>query len=83
MLNDRYRTTENITLPFKVRATINEATSTRVEFKIAIKANYSSKLFAQNMIVKIPTPLNTASTKTQVNGGKAKYSGSENCFIWK
>ncbi|KAJ3306593.1 hypothetical protein HDV03_004722 [Kappamyces sp. JEL0829] len=79
----KYRTTDNISLPFKVRAVVNEVTATKVEFKISVRSNYSSKLFAQNMIIKVPTPLNTASTRIQVNGGKAKYVGGENCFVWK
>ncbi|KAJ3333460.1 hypothetical protein HDU91_002927, partial [Kappamyces sp. JEL0680] len=78
----KYRTTDNISLPFKVRAVVNEVTATKVEFKISVRSNYSSKLFAQNMIIKVPTPLNTASTRIQVNGGKAKYVGGENCFVW-
>lgn len=79
----RYRTTENISVPFKVRAVVNEISTTRVEFKISVRSNFSNKIFAQNIIIKIPTPLNTASTKINVNGGKAKYAGGENCFTWK
>ncbi|KAI8892917.1 Mu homology domain-containing protein [Globomyces pollinis-pini] len=79
----KYRTTENISVPFKVRAIVNEVSSNRVEFKVNVRSNYSSKIFAQNIVIKIPTPLNTASTKISVNGGKAKYVGSENCFVWK
>jgi AP-2 complex subunit mu-1 len=58
-------------------------TENKVEYKISIRANYSGKLFGQNVVIKIPTPLNTASTKISVQGGKAKYVGSENCFVWK
>jgi AP-2 complex subunit mu-1 len=80
----KYRTTENITLPFKIRAIVTELPSqNKVEYKISIRSNYSSKIFAQNIAVKIPTPLNTSSTKISVNGGKAKYAGGENCFVWK
>ncbi|KAH6583411.1 hypothetical protein BASA50_010289 [Batrachochytrium salamandrivorans] len=79
----RYRTTENISLPFKVHAVVNELSPTRVEFRIAVKSLFSSKVFAQNIVIKIPTPLNTASTKINVTAGKAKYNGSENCMVWK
>lgn len=79
----RYRMTENILLPFKVRAVVNEVSATKVEYKVSVRSNYPAKLFAQGIIIKIPTPLNTASTKTAVNSGKAKYVGGENCFIWK
>ncbi|KAI8906919.1 Mu homology domain-containing protein [Gorgonomyces haynaldii] len=79
----RYRTTDNISLPFKVHAIVNEISQTRVEFQIAIKAQYSSKIHATNVVVKVPTPLNTASAKINVQQGKAKYNGSENAIVWK
>ncbi len=79
----RYRTTENISIPFKVRAIVNEVSQNKVEFKVSVKSNFSSKIYAQHIVIKIPTPLNTASTKINCNGGKAKYVGSENCFVWK
>ncbi|KAJ3275799.1 hypothetical protein HDV01_007266 [Terramyces sp. JEL0728] len=79
----KYRTTENVSLPFKVHANVNEVSSTRVEFKVSVRSNYSSKIYAQNMIIRVPTPLNTASVKTNIQGGKAKYVGGENCIVWK
>ncbi|KAI8925965.1 Mu homology domain-containing protein [Entophlyctis helioformis] len=79
----RYRTTENISLPFKVHAVVNELSATRVEFRIAVRSQFSSRVYAQNIVVKIPTPLNTASTKIVVSAGRAKYNGSENSIVWK
>jgi AP-2 complex subunit mu-1 len=79
----RYRTTEHISLPFKVRAVVNELSSTKVEFKVSVKSNFSTKIYAQNVVIKVPTPLNTANTKINCNGGRAKYVGSENCIVWK
>ncbi|KAI9197194.1 adaptor complex AP-3 domain-containing protein [Polychytrium aggregatum] len=79
----KYRTTENINLPFRVHAVVNEVSKTRVEFKVSVRSQFSSKVFAQNIVVCIPVPTNTASTKIRVTSGKAKYNGSENCFIWK
>jgi AP-2 complex subunit mu-1 len=35
------------------------------------------------VVVKVPTPTNTSSTKIIVPFGKAKYSGAENAIIWK
>lgn len=78
-----YRATENVNLPFKVHAIVNEVGKSKVEYSIAIRANYGSKLFATNVVVKIPTPLNTASTTHRVSQGKAKYEPSENAIIWK
>ncbi|EDO05038.1 conserved hypothetical protein [Sclerotinia sclerotiorum 1980 UF-70] len=79
----RYRATENVNLPFKIHAIVNEVGKTKVEYSIAIRANYGSKLFATNVIVKIPTPLNTARITDRCTQGKAKYVPEENVIIWK
>ncbi|KAK0851182.1 clathrin associated protein complex medium subunit [Friedmanniomyces endolithicus] len=78
-----YRATENVNLPFKVQAIVNEVGKSKVDFSIAIRANYGSKLFATNVVVKIPTPLNTANTTHRTSQGKAKYEPSENAIVWK
>ena len=79
----RYRATENINLPFKVHAIVNEVNKTKVEYSIAIRANYGSKLFATNVVVRIPTPLNTARISERVSQGKAKYEPEQNNIVWK
>ncbi|KAE8441103.1 hypothetical protein EG329_005870 [Mollisiaceae sp. DMI_Dod_QoI] len=79
----RYRATENVNLPFKVHAIVNEIGKTKVEYSIAIRANYGSKLFATNVIVRVPTPLNTARITERCTQGKAKYEPSENNIVWK
>ncbi|KAF2484701.1 Mu homology domain-containing protein [Neohortaea acidophila] len=78
-----YRATENVNLPFKVHAIVNEVGKTKVEYSIGIRANYGNKLYATNVVVKIPTPLNTASTTHRASQGKAKYEPSENAIVWK
>jgi AP-2 complex subunit mu-1 len=79
----RYRATENVNLPFKVHAIVNEVGKTKVDYSIAIKANYGSKLFATNVIVRIPTPLNTAKITERTTSGKAKYEPEHNNIVWK
>lgn len=81
----RYRTTENVNLPFRVLPVVNEIGKTRVEYKINVRANFSPKLYANNVVLRIPTPLNAAKVDVKVlgSGGKAKYVPSENCIIWK
>lgn len=79
----RYRATENVNLPFKVHAIVNEVGKTKVEYSIAIRANYGSKLFATNVVVRIPTPLNTARITERTSQGKAKYEPEHNNIIWK
>jgi AP-2 complex subunit mu-1 len=79
----RYRATENVNLPFKIHAIVREVGTTKVEYSIAIKANYGSKLFATNVVVRIPTPLNTAKITERTTNGKAKYEPESNCIVWK
>jgi len=79
----RYRATENVNLPFKVQPIVREIGTTKVEYSVAIKANYSAKLFASNVVVRIPTPLNTASTTERTSQGRAKYEPEHNNIVWK
>lgn len=79
----RYRATENVNLPFKVHAIVNEVGKTKVEYSIAVKANYGSKLFATNVVVRVPTPLNTARISERTSQGKAKYEPEQNNIVWK
>ncbi|KAL1858801.1 hypothetical protein VTK73DRAFT_7798 [Phialemonium thermophilum] len=79
----RYRATENVNLPFKVHAIVNEIGRTKVEYSIAVKANFGSKLFATNVVVRVPTPLNTARTTERCTQGKARYEPAENHIVWK
>lgn len=78
----KYRTTENVSLPFKVRAILNE-TNSKVEYRIVLRALFSPKTIAQDIKVNIPTPTNTSNAKMSVSGGKCKYKGSDNSLIWK
>ena len=79
----RYRAVENVNLPFKVHAIVREEGKTRVEYSIAVKANYGNKLFATNVVIRVPTPLNTASITERTTQGKAKYEPENNCIVWK
>ncbi|KAL1898130.1 clathrin associated protein complex medium subunit [Sporothrix stenoceras] len=79
----RYRSTENVNLPFKIHAIVNEVGKTKVEYSIGVRANFGPKLFATNVVVRIPTPLNTARITERCTQGKAKYEPSENNIVWK
>ena len=79
----RYRATENVNLPFKVQPIVREVGTTKVDYSIAIKSNYGNKLFATNVLVRIPTPLNTAKITERTSQGKAKYEPENNCIVWK
>jgi hypothetical protein len=66
-----------------VLSAINEAGSTRVEIKVTVKANFAPNLFGQHVIVKIPTPKNTATCRLRVTAGKAFYKPELEAVIWK
>jgi len=79
----RYRSTTNVNLPFKVHAIVEELGKTRVEYTIQVRTTFSPKLAATNVVLKIPTPLNTAKVECKVNLGKAKYVPADNMIVWK
>jgi len=79
----RYRATENINLPFKVHVMVNEVGKTKVTYFISIRSNYETKLFATNVVVRIPTPLNTATITEDTTHGKAKYEPEQNNIVWR
>ncbi|RKP10698.1 Mu homology domain-containing protein [Thamnocephalis sphaerospora] len=79
----RYRTRENINLPFKVRPMVNEIGKRRVEYNVLVRATFSDKLFASDVVIRVPTPHNAASATVRVSGGKAKYMPEENAIVWK
>jgi AP-2 complex subunit mu-1 len=54
-----------------------------VEYTIHLRANFDAKLNANNVVLRIPTPLNTTGAQCKVQMGKAKYVPAENVIIWK
>ncbi|GAA5953559.1 hypothetical protein JCM21900_006204 [Sporobolomyces salmonicolor] len=79
----RYRSTSNINLPFRVQPIVEEVGKSRVDYTVHVKANFPPKLSANNVVIKIPTPLNTANVDCKVTLGKAKYVPAENIIVWK
>lgn len=79
----RYRSTSNVNLPFKVQPIVEEVGRSRVEYTVHIRANFPPKLSATNVVIKIPTPLNTTTVDCKVGTGKAKYVPAENMIVWK
>ncbi|KAN0065260.1 clathrin associated protein complex medium subunit [Thecaphora frezii] len=79
----RYRSTTNVNLPFKVHPIVDEVSKSRVEYTVHLRANFDAKLSANNVVLRIPTPLNTTNVKCQVSLGKAKYVPGENVVVWK
>lgn len=79
----RYRATSNIKLPLKVIPSVTEVGTTQVQYVVTVKTSFSNKLSATNVVVRIPTPLNTTSVDCKVHSGKAKYVPAENVVVWK
>lgn len=79
----RYRATSNINLPIRVQPIVEEIGKSRVEYTVHVKTMFPAKLSANNVVIRIPTPLNTASVECKVGMGKAKYVPGENVIVWK
>lgn len=79
----RYRSTSNVKLPLRVVPSVTEVGTTQVQYTIIVKANFNNKLSATDVVLRIPTPLNTTTTDCKTPTGKAKYVPAENMIIWK
>jgi len=80
----KYRITQNVNLPFTLtQVTVREHGKSRVEYDITLKGNFSSKLFAANVVATIPTPNNAAKSSITVGLGHAKYNAAKNAIVWK
>jgi len=79
----KYRSTSNVKLPLRIIPTVTEIGTTQVTYIVVVKANFSNKLSATNVIIRIPTPLNTTTVDCKVPNGKAKYDPAENVVVWK
>jgi AP-2 complex subunit mu-1 len=79
----RYRTTKDISLPFRVIPLVREVGRQKMEVKVVVKSNFKPSLLAQKVEVRIPTPLNTSGVQVICMKGKAKYKASENAIVWK
>lgn len=79
----KYRTTKDISLPFRVIPLVREVGRTKMEVKVVLKSNFKPTILGQKIEVRIPTPLNTSGVQVICMKGKAKYKASENAIVWK
>ncbi|KAG9051569.1 hypothetical protein FS837_004079 [Tulasnella sp. UAMH 9824] len=79
----KYRCTRDVNLPLKVIPTVVEHGRTKVEYNVTVRTNFSSKLYATEIALRIPTPLNATKVDPKYQHGKAKYTPSENVLLWK
>lgn len=79
-----YRITQNVRVPFEVTAQVEEMGRNRVEYHVKVKANYSHKVNATEVVVNIPCPTNTSRAKIEkCASGKAKYNPGSHCIVWR
>jgi len=80
----KYRITQNIRVPFEVTAQVEEMGRNRVEYHVKVKANYSHKVNATEVVVNIPCPTNTSRAKIEkCASGKARYNPGSHCIVWR
>jgi len=78
-----YRVSNDVQLPFQVMPNITERGRARVEYEVQIKANFSVKTFATDVVIRLPCPSNTAKTQFKVNDGKTKYDPKKQVIEWR
>jgi len=79
----RYRTTKDISLPFRVIPLVRDISRTKMEVKVVLKSHFKPTLLAQKIEIRIPTPLNTSGVQVICMKGKAKYKAADNAIVWK
>jgi len=79
----RYRTTKDISLPFRVIPLVRDISRTKMEVKVVLKSHFKPTLLAQKIEIRIPTPLNTSGVQVLCMKGKAKYKAADNAIVWK
>ena len=79
----RYRVVDNIENPIKIIPVVQQLGKRRVSYDIQLTSQYSAKLSAKSVTVKIPCPANTAHAKPVVSKGRAKYEPTERAIVWK
>eukprot|EP01064_Diplonema_japonicum_P001430 TRINITY_DN1091_c0_g2_i1.p1 TRINITY_DN1091_c0_g2~~TRINITY_DN1091_c0_g2_i1.p1 ORF type:complete len:441 (+),score=84.79 TRINITY_DN1091_c0_g2_i1:22-1323(+) len=80
----KYRTSENVNPPFRLlHPSCKSLGKTRMEFDFKVKGEFSSRLNGTTVVIKVPCPKNTASTKITVGAGKAKYEPEHQAIVWK
>lgn len=79
----RYRTSENLNLPFKLTPLVSEIGLDKYEIRLSLKSLFPEKLIATGVVVKIPTTSTTIKVDFAQSGGKSKFSAEEGCILWK
>merc|ERR1719188_1077074 len=79
----RYRTTKDISLPFRVIPLVKEVSKTKMEIKVIVKSTFKPQLMSSKTEIRIPMPPSTSDVNPQVSRGRAKWKKADNCIQWK
>lgn len=55
----------------------------RCTINLKVIANFSEKLFATHVVIKVPVPKNTSKSKIKNSFGRAKYEPEQNAIVWR
>jgi len=78
-----YRVGENIKLPFRVLAIVDQLSPQRVVFNIKVIANIPEQAYANNANFYIPCPPNTARATVAVPSGRGFYDATKRRIVWQ
>jgi AP-2 complex subunit mu-1 len=78
-----YRITQNVNLPFKIMPVYTEVGKNKLEIRVKMKGIFDKNLNATNVVVKIPSPKQTASVSMNPLVGRAKYEPEHGAIMWR
>ncbi|KAH3756534.1 AP-2 medium chain [Pelomyxa schiedti] len=79
----RYRTAENINLPFKIIHNITEIGHSRLDIRISVKSTFDVEMYASDVKISIPVPKTTAVCRIKAGSGRARYIPEFDAILWK
>eukprot|EP00953_Heterococcus_sp_UTEX-ZZ885_P024634 13464-Heterococcus_DN1.PRE.1 len=68
---------------YRLIPAVQEEGRARVTINLKLSAQFSYKLFAENVVIKVPVPNNTARCKLKVGAGRAKYEPEQRAIVWR
>merc|ERR1712087_366263 len=70
-------------LPFEIGSMVVERGRNRVEYHISVSARFEAFNTAQDVVINVPTPSNTAKANVKTTGGKCVYQATKHVLEWK
>lgn len=80
----RYHVRDNLNLPFKITPIFSvRSNNGAVEYRVALKSLFPSKLTAKDVVLRIPVPPGTVDCKINTSNGRCRFVPEENAVLWK